>query len=345
MPPAQVKSASSTGNSQGSQRKRVLTGSRPTGSPHLGNYYGAFRQIVALQKGYDFFFFLADFHALNSDAKPDELRANSYDMIATLVACGLDPASGLVYAQSSVPEVTELSWIIGCQAPMGMMMRAHSYKDAVAKGVEVNMGVFNYPVLMSADILLFDADVVPVGQDQKQHLEMTRDFAQRFNNRYGETFVVPEPMIGEDVATVPGADGEKMSKSKNNVVSIFASDAQWKKQVMAIVTAPTGLADPKDPETCNVFAIYKLMATPAEAAEMAAKYRAGGYGYGHAKLELLEKLKQVFGPMRDKYFDLMKRPDDLRDIVLTGSKAARAIAKAKLERVQQAVGVIGRPFD
>jgi tryptophanyl-tRNA synthetase len=326
------------------RKKRVLTGTRPSGSPHLGNFFGAFRPMLDLQNQYDFFFFLADFHALNSDIAPAELRQNSYDMLATLLACGLDPAKGLIFAQSSVPEVSELAWIVGCQAPLGMLMRAHSYKDAVAKGLEVNMGVFNYPVLMAADILLYDADIVPVGQDQKQHLEMTRDLAQRFNNRYGDILTVPEPMISEEVAVVPGTDGQKMSKSKNNVVSIFATDKEWKKQIMAIVTDPATLEEPKTPDTCNVFALYKLVATPAETASLAAKYRAGNYGYGHAKLELLEKLKERFGPMRDRYFDLMKRPDDLRQVIVEGSRRARELARIKLDHVQAAVGVLGRPL-
>jgi len=326
------------------RKKRVLTGSRPSGSPHLGNYFGAYKPLIELQDKYDFFFFLADLHTLNADFGPAEMRQQSYDMIATLLAAGLDPTRGLVYAQSAVPEVCELAWILSCQAPYGMLTRAHAFKDAQAKGLDVNMGVFNYPVLMAADILLYDADVVPVGQDQKQHLEMARDFAQRFNNRYGELFILPEPLISEDVAVVPGLDGEKMSKSKNNVISIFATDKEWKKQVMAIVTGSASLEESKDPDTCNVFALYQLLATKDETAAMAAKYRAGGYGYGHAKLELLEKIKQTFGPMRDRYDELTRRPDDLRDIILQGSKTARRLASEKLEKVQQAVGVIGRPF-
>lgn len=326
------------------KKKRVLTGSRPSGTPHLGNYFGAFRPLIAMQRDYDFFFFLADFHALNSEATPAEMREHSFVLLASLLAAGLDPTQGLVFAQSAVPEVNELAWIIGCQAPLGMLMRAHSYKDAVAKGLEVNMGVFNYPILMAADILLYDADVVPVGQDQKQHLEMTRDFAQRFNNRYGPILTLPEPLIAADVAVVPGIDGEKMSKSKNNVVPLFATDKEWKKQIMAIVTDLATLAEPKDPSRCHVFALYRLLASSAEAAAMADKYRAGNYGYGHAKQELLEKVKERFAPMRDKYFELIKRPDDLRDIIAQGSLQARAMARVKLEQIQQAIGVIGRPF-
>ncbi len=326
------------------KKKRVLTGSRPSGSPHIGNYFGAYKPLIDLQESYDFFFFLADFHTLNADYTPAELRSNSYEMIATLLACGLDPTRGLVFAQSAVPQVTELAWMLSCVAPYGMLLRAHSFKDAQAKGVEVNMGVFNYPVLMAADILLYDADVVPVGQDQKQHLEMTRDFAQRFNNRYGALLTVPEPKISDEVAVVPGADGEKMSKSKSNYISIFATDKDWKKQVMAIVTGSAALEAPKDPDKCNVYALFKLVGAPDQIKSMEEKYCAGGYGYGHAKLELLEGLKAKFGPMRDRYFELMKRPDDLRSIILEGSKRARVIAEEKLTKLQNAVGVLGRPY-
>jgi tryptophanyl-tRNA synthetase len=225
-----------------------------------------------------------------------------------------------------------------------MLTRAHSYKDAVAKGLDVNMGVFNYPVLMAADILLFDADVVPVGQDQKQHLEMTRDFAQRFNHRYGQVLHLPEPRISEELALVPGTDGEKMSKSKHNVVSVFASDADWKLQVMSIVTGTQSLAEAKDPTVCTVYTLYKLLSAAPEAAAMADRYRAGGYGFGHAKAALIDQLKLVFGPMRELYFDWLKRPDDMRDLLLKGSSDARRLAQHKLEQVQAAVGVIGRPF-
>ena len=326
------------------RKRRVLTGARPSGLPHLGNYYGAFKPLLELQESYDLFFFLADLHALNGSDSAAELRQQSMVMMATLLACGLDPTKSLLYAQSAVPEVCELAWILGCQAPFGMLTRAHSYKDAVAKGLDVNMGVFNYPVLMAADILLFDADVVPVGQDQKQHLEMTRDFAQRFNHRYGQVLHLPEPKISDELALVPGTDGEKMSKSKHNVVSVFATDADWKRQVMSIVTGTQSLAEAKDPDACTVFTLYKLLSAAPEAAAMAERYRAGGYGFGHAKAALIDQLKLVFGPMRELYFDWLKRPDDMRDLLLRGSSDARRLAQRKLEQVQAAVGVIGRPF-
>jgi tryptophanyl-tRNA synthetase len=325
-------------------QKRILTGARPSGLPHLGNYFGAFRPLIDLQSQYERFFFLADFHALNAVVSPKELREHSHTLLASLLAAGLDPHKGMVYAQSAVPEVNELAWILGCLAPYGMLARAHSFKDAQAKGLEINMGVFNYPILMAADILLFDADIVPVGQDQKQHLEMARDLAQRFNFRYGELLVVPEPMISDSVAVVPGTDGEKMSKSKDNLISMFATDKQWKSQVMGVVTGSATLEEPKDPLTCNVYKLYSLMATPEETNEMAENYRRGNYGYGHAKLALLAKVIETFSPMRDRYFDLMKRPQDLEDIMRQGSKKARHLASLKLEKIQSAVGLLGRPF-
>jgi len=339
---APVASKSSSADAKGPNR--VLTGSRSTGMPHLGNYFGAYQPAIALQDRYELFLFLADFHALNEGFTPAENRANSLDLAASFLGCGLDPAKSLLYAQSAVPEVNELAWILSCQVPYGVMARAHAFKDAQAKSIDLNMGVFNYPILMAADILLFDAKLVPVGQDQKQHVEMTRDMAQRFNARFGDHIVVPEPLISSDVAVVPGIDGEKMSKSKANTVPLFADDKTWKKQIMAIVTDTKGLDDPKDPDTCTVVKLYRLMATEAEVREMSDKYRAGGYGYGHAKLALLEKVKERFTPMRDRYLDLMKRPDDLRDIVLAGSKRARDIARAKLEKIHAAIGLIGRPF-
>ena len=324
--------------------KRILTGARPSGDPHIGNYLGAFKPLIDLQDRYERFFFLADLHALNSITSPEEMAQNSYMLLASLLAAGLNPKKGLIYAQSAVPEVAELSWILGCLAPFGMLTRAHSYKDATSKGIEINMGVFNYPILMAADILLFDADIVPVGQDQKQHLEMARDLAQRFNHRYGEYFVQPEPMISNDVAVIPGTDGEKMSKSKANVISMFATDKVWKSQVMSIVTGSATLAEPKDPDQCSVFKIYSRLANKSETEILADKYRAGNYGYGHAKLELLGKIKEIFGPMRDRYFDYLSHQSDLRDLIQEGSRQARVIAREKLEQIQGVIGLIGRPF-
>ena len=326
------------------RKKRILTGARPSGDPHLGNYLGAFKPLIELQESYERFFFLADFHALNAVTSPAVLQQNSYMLLASLLACGLDPNLGLVYAQSAVPEVAELSWILGCLAPYGMLTRAHSYKDAIAKGIEINMGVFNYPILMAADILLFDANIVPVGQDQKQHLEMARDLAQRFNFRYGDIFLLPEPLISDEVAVVPGTDGEKMSKSKANVISLFATDKIWKTQVMSIVTGSATLAEPKDPDQCHVFKIYSLLASKEEVDLLAEKYRGGNFGYGHAKVELLNKIKEKFSPMRDLYFESLKQKDVLREMIMEGSRRAREIACEKLENVHRNIGFLGRPF-
>jgi tryptophanyl-tRNA synthetase len=325
--------------------KRVLTGSRPTGSPHLGNYFGALKPAIELGIKYELFFFLADLHALNEGPTKEKMYEDSCDLTATMLACGLDLTRNHLFAQSAVPQVAELCWMLGCIAPFGMMQRSVAFKDAQAKGAEVNMGVFNYPLLMAADILLFDAELVPVGKDQKQHLEMARDFGQRFNAKYGEIFTIPEPLISEEVGLVPGTDGEKMSKSTGNVVSIFALDKVWKKQIAGIVTSSEGLDDPKNPDTCRIFFLYKLLARPDEITLMADKYRAGGYGFGHAKAELLNKMIEIFGPMREKYLELMNHKDDLRSIVQQGSIAVREKAILKLDQLQQAMGLLGRPHN
>ena len=324
-------------------KQRVLTGTRPSGKPHLGNFFGAYHPAIQLQQEYgELFFFLADFHALNAPCSRDEMRANSHDIVATMLACGLDPSQGCFYTQSAVPEVCELAWILSCQTPYGLMLRAHSFKDAQAKGVEVNMGVFNYPILMAADILLFDTTHVPVGKDQKQHMEMSRDIAQRFNNFYGDTFVVPEALISESVGLVPGVDGEKMSKSKGNVIPIFGSDKEWKKAVMSIVTDSKDLHEKKDPDACYVYQLYRLVETDQQkVAEMAANYRNGDYGYGHAKLALLDSVKERYGPMRDQYNELMNDTSHLEDVIREGSVRARTLAVEKLGLVKDRVGVIG----
>lgn len=325
-------------------KKRILTGLQPSGSPQLGNYFGAIKPAIELgsRKDAELFLFLADLHTLNTRQDAKTNHQNSLELAATLLACGLDPQKNLFYSQSSVPEVCELMWILACQAGYGLLQRAHSFKDKQAKGEEINCGLFNYPILMAADILLYDADQVPVGKDQKQHLEMTHDIAQSFNHKYGEVFKLPEPIISEDVGVVPGTDGEKMSKSKGNVIAIFASDKEWKKQVMSIVTDSKTLEDKKDPATCNVVKLFKLVASPSELKTMEENYLGGGTGYGHAKTALLEKIKAVFTPMRDKYEDWLRRPDDLRDVIFEGSKRASALAQPKLDQVQEALGLLGR---
>lgn len=321
-------------------RKRVLTGSRPSGSPHLGNYFGALLPAIELMKEHELFFFLADFHALNEGVAKEKLHQDSLTLTATMLACGLDPEVAHFYCQSGVPEVAELAWILNCVAPLGMMQRSVAYKDAVQKGIEVNMGVFCYPILMAADILLYDADLVPVGQDQKQHLEMARDFAARFNHQFADILKLPEPLISEQVAIIPGTDGNKMSKTKDNVIAIFAPDKVWKKQISSIVTSSEGLDDPKDPSQCTVYKLYQLLASKEEALAMAERYRAGGYGFGHAKAALLDKIKEEFSEKRDKYLDYLDRPDDLRDILATGSRKTRVLAQEKLQVIKENLGFL-----
>ncbi len=319
---------------------RLLTGVRPSGQAHLGNYFAAFEPAVSMQEKYDLYLFLADFHSINTVQDPRELHEYSIRLASLLLACGIDTTRSCLYCQSMVPEVCELSWILGCITSYGNITRAHSFKDAKAHGVDLNMGVVNYPILMAADILIMDSDVVPVGKDQKQHLEIARDLAIRFNTKFGETFRVPEPLISESLGVIPGTDGEKMSKSKNNVIPLFGTDKEWKKAVMSIQTDSLGLEDKKDPSKCNVFNLYKLFATSDEQEVMKQKYLAGGYGYGHAKLELLEKIKEKFSSMRDKYFDYLKREDDVVDILKEGAKKVRVVAGQKIYQVKQKMGFL-----
>jgi tryptophanyl-tRNA synthetase len=323
--------------------KRVLTGTRPSGQPHLGNAFGAYLPAIELQSQVgELFFFLADYHSLNSVFDPEEMRSQSYDIIATMLALGLDPNKGCFYLQSAVPQLCELQWILSCVSPFGMLTRAHTFKDAEAKGVEINCGVFNYPLLMAADILLFGASLVPVGKDQKQHLEMCRDFALRFHHRYQkEIFTLPEALIQEHVAIVPGLDGEKMSKSKGNVIPVFAEDKLWKKAIARIVTDSKGVDEKKDPENCIVFRLYRLIEQSQSKVEaLKAKYLDGGYGYGHAKQDLLASMTQRFGPQRDRYFKLRSREKDLYEIIMDGSAKARTIAAQNIQSIRSLLGVL-----
>ncbi|MCB9738383.1 MAG: tryptophan--tRNA ligase [Deltaproteobacteria bacterium] len=335
---------------------RALSGIKPTGSPHWGNYFGMIQPAVALSKSYESFYFIADFHALTTVRDAEALRADSYQVAATLIAAGLDPESCVLWRQSDVPEVCELAWLLGCVTGYGLVERAHAFKDARANEREVNFGVVSYPVLMAADILLYDADAVPVGKDQVQHLEMTRDMVGYFNQQFlgsigyddddrwdGKGLKRPEPIVAERAAVVPGLDGRKMSKSYDNYVPVFASPKQMKKRIMQIVTDSTPLEEPKDPTTCNVFAMYRLLATEAEVEALAAKYRGGNFGYGHAKLELLAVAERTFGPMRERYEALLADRDGLEAILQRGALQARAVAEPVLERVRAAVGLPLRP--
>lgn len=321
--------------------KRVLSGIQPSGKLHIGNYLGAIRQHIASQEraDWDRFFFIANYHALTTNSDRDLLHERTLHVATAYLALGLDPQKSLLFAQSDVPEVCELAWILTCLAPMGLLQRCTSYKDKIARGLTANHGLFAYPVLQAADIIIYNSHLVPVGADQKQHIEVSRDLAEKFNNTYGEILVVPEPMIVEEVAVVPGTDGQKMSKSYENTIDMFAPKKQLKKQVMGIVTDSKGLEDPKDPDTCNVYALYKFFSSKEEQAEMAANYRAGGYGYGHAKLALFEKLLEYFGEARERYDYLNNNQNEVRAVLAQGAEKARATARQTMARVRQATGL------
>ncbi len=317
--------------------RRSLSGVQPSGLLHLGNYFGAIRTHVARQD--DAYYFIADFHALTTTHDPAVLRQNVFDVAATYLALGLDPERAVLWRQSDVPEVQELAWLLATVTGMGLLERAHSYKDKVERGISASVGLFYYPVLMAADILAFDSDVVPVGKDQVQHLEMTRDMAQSFNARYGEVFKLPKVELGVP-EPVPGIDGAKMSKSYDNHIPIFpASRKALKKRVMAIKTDSTPMEDPKDPDTCTVFALYALFADAAQQAEMRAKYAGGDYGYGHAKLELLELIEAHFADARTRYAEFEKHPDRVEEILRAGAERARPVARAVLDRARAACGL------
>ena len=318
---------------------RILSGIQPSGKLHLGNYFGMMKPALELQREGDAFLFIADYHALTTVHNAALLREQVKDVALDFLACGLDPARTAFYRQSDVPEVQELSWLLSVLTPMGLLERAHSYKDKLAKGFAASHGLFSYPVLMAADILLVQADIVPVGRDQKQHVEITRDLALKFNNEFGETFKIPEPSIRESVAVVPGIDGQKMSKSYGNTLEIFGEPTALKKRVMQIVTDCAALEDAKDPDACNVFKLYKLFATDAEAADMASRYRAGGFGYGSAKKELLAKITEHFAPMREKRAELEKNPDYVESVLQQGAQKARAAAAGTLKAARKAVGL------
>lgn len=319
---------------------RVLTGIQSTGVPHLGNVLGAIRPAVALSRDpkNESFLFIADLHSLTQIKDAAVLREHTAAVAASWLACGLDPQRTVFYRQSDVPEVTELSWYLSCYFPYSRLTLAHSFKDKADRLEDVNAGLFTYPMLMAADILLYDAHVVPVGKDQKQHVEITRDVAERFNHQMGETFVLPDARIDEQVMLVPGTDGEKMSKSRGNLIRTFAPEKELKKDVMGIVTDSTPMEEPKDPETNTVYRIYKLVAPADAAADMAAKFRAGGYGYGHAKKELLAALLDGFRSERETFDRLMNDRAELDRQLHIGAEKARTVAQATLARVRARVG-------
>ena len=321
---------------------RVLSGTQPSGRLHVGNYFGAIRQYVKLQDGHnECYYFIANYHALTGTMSPDEMDETVMHVAMAYLSLGIDPDRSVFFVQSDVPQVTELCWILNCYCPVSLMEKAHSYKDKVAKGMAPNMGLFDYPVLQAADILIYDARLVPVGQDQKQHVEMTRDLAGKFNRAVGRRVLIePDPHIVGDVAVVPGIDGQKMSKSYDNTIEIFATEKETKKRCDQIVTDSTPLEDPKDPDTCNVFAMLKLFAPLDELEELAHSYRTGACGYGQAKQRLAELINETFADARAKYADYEKRPDDVRDLLAAGSKRARETAEAVMQRVREACGIV-----
>ncbi len=355
-----------------SDRPRILSGVQPSGKLHLGNYFGAIKQHIERQDSGECFYFIADYHALTSLKEAEEKEAgiaaknkamvarcardiladNVRDVALDYLALGLDPAKATFFRQSDVPEVCELAWILGTVSGMGLLERATSYKDKVARGLTPNVGLFTYPILMAADILIYRSHLVPVGKDQEQHLEMTRDIAGSFNHQYGEVFPVPDAVFNE-AAVVPGTDGQKMSKSYGNTIEIFAEGKALQKAVMGVVTDSTPVEEPKNPDTCNAFALYKLFATAAEQAEMADLYRnpmkggdvRGGrpFGYGDAKTLLLAKIDAQFAAARERRKKLARDPGLVEEVLSAGAKRARAVAQVTLQLVRQAVGIHPRP--
>jgi len=319
-------------------RKRILSGIQPTGRLHLGNYFGAIRQHIALQDEGECFYFMADYHSMTTVSDPALRRQLVRDVALDYLALGLDPDKAILFRQSEVPEVTELTWMLSSVTNMGLLERAHSYKDKIDKGIEASVGLFTYPVLMAADILIYRSHLVPVGEDQVQHLEMTRDMAGKFNRAYGEIFPLPEARLVKHGAKVPGIDGQKMSKSYNNTIEIFAEGKALKKVVMGIVTDSTPVEAPKDPDKCNVFALYSLFADEQEKATLAARYRAGGMGYGEAKQLLLAKIDEYFALAREKRKQLASDAKLVDDILSRGAIKARAEAQATMKPVRAAAG-------
>lgn len=319
---------------------KILTGIQSTGTPHLGNLLGAILPAIEMTKnpGNESFLFIADLHSITQIKNGESLRANTYSVAATWLACGLDVEKVIFYRQSDVPQVTELSWYLSCFFPFQRLTLAHSFKDKADRLEDVNAGLFTYPMLMAADILLYDAEFVPVGKDQLQHLEITRDVASRFNHQMGETFVLPDAKIDENVMIIPGTDGEKMSKSRNNYINIFESDKKLRKQIMGIQTDSTPLEEPKNPDTCNCFALYRLLASPEQVAEMRNNYLAGGYGYGHAKQALYELILERFATEREKYNYYMNNLEELDKLLQEGAIKASKIANGVLERVRVKLG-------
>lgn len=319
---------------------RILTGVQSTGTPHLGNLLGAVLPAIAMADDpeNESFLFIADLHSLTQIKEGETLRQHTFNTAAAWLACGLDTDKTVFYKQSDVSEVTELAWYLNCFYPYQRLTLAHSFKDKADRLQDVNAGLFNYPMLMAADILLYDAEIVPVGKDQLQHLEMTRDVGARFNNLQGETFVLPQAMLQEASQYVPGTDGEKMSKSKNNTIDVFLPEKQLRKQIMGIKTDSTPLEDPKDPDTCTVFALYSLLANPGQIEILREQYTTGGMGYGHAKQALFELILDTFGSPRKRFTYYQENPAEVTIALAKGAEKARQVAHKVLWRVRAKIG-------
>lgn len=318
---------------------RVLSGIQPSGALHLGNYLGMMRPMISYMDRSELFVFVVNLHALTSVNDAAKLASGTIEAAADFVALGLDPDRCIFWVQSDVPEVVELTWILTCITPMGLLERCHSYKDKVARGISPNHGLFAYPVLMAADILLYQSNLIPVGKDQKQHVEVTRDIAIKFNNTFGETFVIPEAEISDDVAVIPGVDGQKMSKSYDNAIEIFLDEDTLRKKVMSIKTDSTPVDQPKNPDTCNLFQVYRYFAPPERVEDVLYLYREGGASYGAIKKELVGILWDYFRDAREKRAELMRNPDHIRAILAKGAEKARSIAADTIELVRRNVGI------
>jgi tryptophanyl-tRNA synthetase len=318
---------------------RILSGIQPSGILHIGNYFGMIRQAMALQDEGEAFYFIADYHALTSVRDPDILRENVRRVALDFLACGFDPERGALFLQSDVPEVTELSWILSTVTPTGLLERAHSYKDKIARGMSASAGLFTYPILQAADILIYDSDVVPVGKDQKQHIEITRDLATKINETFGNVFKLPEPRIQSATEVVPGIDGQKMSKSYGNTIDIFGHEKETRKQVMSIVTDSTQVEAPKDPDGSTIFQLFSLVGSADEVAEMRSAFKKGGNGYGEFKKQLFGRLWEFFAPMRKRREEILAQPETIDSVLARGAERANAVANGVMSRVREAVGL------
>ena len=319
---------------------RILSGIQPSGGLHIGNYFGMMKRMIAYQNNSELFCFIVNFHALTSVFDGPALSKNTIAAAADFLALGIDPEKSFFWVQSDVPEVLELTWYLSNITPVGLLERCHSYKDKIAKGISASHGLFSYPVLMAADILLYHGEKIPVGKDQKQHVEVARDIAIKFNSVYGEVLTIPEPVIEDQCGLIPGTDGQKMSKSYGNTIGIFEDEKVIKKQVMSIVTDSTPLEEPKNPDTCTVVRLYALFASDAEVSAMKEKYRVGGFGYGSAKKVLYERIMDYFAPFRVRRNELIKNPALITDVLNTGAVKVRREALKTMEIVRKKVGIV-----